>query len=109
MPPSSRGDSQTDHNSQMAAVTKKQPKKIKYGQIKNHINLHNMSTVIASALTEQEIRRDWLWLFDNVCPTLHSFDTEEEVTEFVCCKINSIIATEQESFTEGKMKHLLIY
>lgn len=58
-------------------------------------------TVIATALTEQEIRQDWQWLFDNVSPTLHSFDTEEEITEFVCCKINSIIATEQENFTEG--------
>nr|XP_049695540.1 TBC1 domain family member 9 isoform X3 [Helicoverpa armigera] len=58
--------------------------------------------VIATALTEPEIRQDWQWLFENVCPTLHSFDTEEEVTEFVCCKINSIIATEQETFTEDE-------
>ncbi|XP_038215834.1 TBC1 domain family member 9 isoform X1 [Zerene cesonia] len=58
--------------------------------------------VIATALTEQEIKQDWQWLFENVCPTLHSFDTEEEVTEFVCCKINSIIATEQDNFTEDE-------
>ncbi|XP_049866927.1 TBC1 domain family member 9 isoform X2 [Pectinophora gossypiella] len=58
--------------------------------------------VISTALTEQEIRQDWQWLIDNVSPTLHSFDTEEEVTEFVCCKINSIIATEQENFTEDE-------
>ncbi|XP_034840730.1 TBC1 domain family member 9 isoform X2 [Maniola hyperantus] len=58
--------------------------------------------VISTALTEQEIRQDWQWLFDNVSPTLHSFDTEEEITEFVCCKINSIIATEQETLTEDE-------
>ncbi|XP_045785800.1 TBC1 domain family member 9 isoform X2 [Maniola jurtina] len=58
--------------------------------------------VISTALTEQEIRQDWQWLFDNVSPTLHSFDTEEEITEFVCCKINSIIATEQENLTEDE-------
>ncbi|KAG7307154.1 hypothetical protein JYU34_007300 [Plutella xylostella] len=58
--------------------------------------------VIATALTSDEIKRDWQWLVHNVCPTLHSFDTEEEVTEFVCCKINSIIATEQENFTEDE-------
>ncbi|XP_072943418.1 TBC1 domain family member 9 [Epargyreus clarus] len=58
--------------------------------------------VIATALTEQEIRQDWRWLFENVSPTLHSFDTEEEITEFVCCKINSIIATEQENLTEDE-------
>ncbi|CAB3241981.1 unnamed protein product [Arctia plantaginis] len=56
--------------------------------------------VIATAVTEPEIRQDWLWLFENICPTLHLFDTEEEVTAFVCCKINSIIATEQENLTE---------
>lgn len=66
----------------------------------NYKNIINI-LVIATALTEQEIRQDWLWLFENVSPTLHSFDTEEEITEFVCCKINSLIATEQESFTEG--------
>lgn len=60
-------------------------------------------SVIATALTEAEIRQDWQWLFENVCPTLHSFDTEDEVTEFVCCKINSVIATEQDNFTEGKI------
>ncbi|KAL4714146.1 hypothetical protein ACJJTC_008500 [Scirpophaga incertulas] len=58
--------------------------------------------VIATALTETEIRQDWQWLFENVCPTLHSFDTEEDVTDFVCCKINSVIATEQENFTEDE-------
>ncbi|CAH2074312.1 unnamed protein product, partial [Iphiclides podalirius] len=58
--------------------------------------------VIATALTEQEIRQDWQWLFDNVSPTLHSFDSEEEITEFVCCKINSILATEQEHLTEDE-------
>lgn len=65
------------------------------------IKVNSFAAVISSALTEPEIRRDWQWLLDNVCPTLHSFDTEEEVTEFVCCKINSIIATEQENYMEG--------
>lgn len=68
--------------------------------------MFSLSSVIATALTEQEIRRDWQWLFDNVCPTLHSFDTEEEVTEFVCCKINSIIASEEETLTEGSFIYL---
>ncbi|XP_059050119.1 TBC1 domain family member 9 [Achroia grisella] len=58
--------------------------------------------VIATALSEKEIRQDWQWLADHVSATLHSFDKEEDVTEFVCCKINSIIATEQENFTEDE-------
>lgn len=64
--------------------------------------------VIATALTENEIRQDWQWLFENVCPTLHSFDKEEEVTEFVCCKINSIIATKQDNITEGISLHYVL-
>lgn len=56
-------------------------------RIKFHKILHTIS-VIATALTEQEIRQDWEWLLENVCSTLHSFDTDEERTEFVCCKIN---------------------
>ncbi|XP_052750576.1 TBC1 domain family member 9 isoform X2 [Galleria mellonella] len=58
--------------------------------------------VIATALSEQEIRQDWQWLADNVSATLYSFDREEDITEFVCCKINSIIATEQENFVEDE-------
>lgn len=60
-------------------------------------------------MTLAEIETDWNWLFDNVLPTLHSFDTEDEVTEFVCCKIKSIIATEQDSITEGNAATKFIY
>ncbi|XP_041977166.1 TBC1 domain family member 9 isoform X2 [Aricia agestis] len=58
--------------------------------------------VISEALTEQEIKQDWQWLLDNVCATLHSFDSDDERTDFVCCKINSIIATEEENLTEDE-------
>lgn len=54
--------------------------------------------VIASALTESEIKQNWQWLVDNICPTLHSFETEDEITDFVCCKINSIIAADAQEF-----------
>lgn len=65
------------------------------------IHFVNIFTVIATALTEHEIRQDWQWLFDNVCSILHSFDNEDEITEFVCCKINSLIATKQDTYIEG--------
>lgn len=37
--------------------------------------------------------------------TLTSFDTEEEITEFVCCKIQSIIANNVPDcqFADGKL------
>ncbi|KAF7989163.1 hypothetical protein HCN44_007473 [Aphidius gifuensis] len=47
---------------------------------------------ISCSLTHDEILKDWEWLHKNLIDTLNSFDTEEEITEFVCCKIQSIIA-----------------
>ncbi|XP_014472834.1 PREDICTED: TBC1 domain family member 9 isoform X4 [Dinoponera quadriceps] len=47
---------------------------------------------VACSLTHEEILLDWEWLHSNLMTTLTSFDTEEEITEFVCCKIQSIIA-----------------
>ncbi|XP_076233513.1 TBC1 domain family member 8/9 isoform X2 [Calliopsis andreniformis] len=47
---------------------------------------------VACSLTHEEILQDWEWLHTNLMDTLTSFDTEEEITEFVCCKIQSIIA-----------------
>lgn len=52
---------------------------------------------VASSMTRQEIEKDWDWLFSNVCETLHSFDKEEDITEFVIKKIESVIATTQEN------------
>ncbi|XP_066998326.2 TBC1 domain family member 9 isoform X2 [Anabrus simplex] len=48
--------------------------------------------LIACSLTFSEILKDWDWLERNLADTLNSFDTEEDVTEFVCCKIQSVIA-----------------
>lgn len=48
-------------------------------------------------MTRQEIEKDWDWLFSNVSETLHSFDREEDITEFVIKKIESVMATNQES------------
>ncbi|XP_057668681.1 TBC1 domain family member 9 isoform X2 [Diorhabda carinulata] len=50
---------------------------------------------LACAMTKQEIIDDWEWLFTHVSETLHSFDNEEDITDFVICKIESVIATRQ--------------
>ncbi|KAL2731408.1 TBC1 domain family member 9-like isoform X2 [Vespula squamosa] len=47
---------------------------------------------ISCSLTHEEILQDWEWLHSNLMDTLQSFDTEEDITEFVCCKIQSVIA-----------------
>ncbi|ERL84216.1 hypothetical protein D910_09853 [Dendroctonus ponderosae] len=47
-------------------------------------------------MTKYEILKDWEWLFENVCETLHSFDNEDDITDFVNCKIEAVIAVNQE-------------
>lgn len=57
-------------------------------------------------MTKQEILADWEWLFNNVSETLYSFDNEDDITEFVTCKIESVIATRlDKADVEGK-EHL---
>lgn len=53
-------------------------------------------------MTRKEILDDWDWIFSNVCGTLHSFDNEEDITDFVICKVESVIATRQEVEVDGK-------
>jgi len=48
--------------------------------------------VIACSLTFAEIEKDWEWLQRNLSDTLNSFDSEGDITDFVCCKIQSVIA-----------------
>lgn len=54
-------------------------------------------------MTKDDILKDWEWLFNNVSETLHCFDNEDEITDFVTCKIESVIATRQEVDVEGKI------
>ncbi|XP_066146218.1 TBC1 domain family member 9 isoform X1 [Euwallacea fornicatus] len=58
--------------------------------------------LVACGMTKHEIVHDWEWLFTNVCETLHAFENEEDITEFVTCKIESVIAANQEQEVEDK-------
>jgi len=52
--------------------------------------------VVSSSNTLREVKNDWQWLNENLLPRLHvlSFSSsDEDVTEFVLCKINSLLAT----------------
>lgn len=53
-----------------------------------------VSYIIACSLNREEIVKDWLWLEANLIPTLDAFDSEDEIADFVKCKIESIIAQE---------------
>ncbi|XP_046398437.1 TBC1 domain family member 9B [Ischnura elegans] len=48
--------------------------------------------VVSNCLTYDEVKRDWNWLESHVSPTLDSLETAEEATDFVLCKINSLLA-----------------
>lgn len=67
-------------------------------------------TEVACSLTHDEILHDWEWLHANLMDTLTSFDTEEEITEFVCCKVQSIIANSAPDcqFADGKTLIIII-
>lgn len=60
-------------------------------------------SVVACAMTRKEILEDWEWIFSNICETLHSFDNEEDITDFVTCKVESVIATRHEVEVDGKI------
>lgn len=66
---------------------------------------------IACALTESDILKDWEWLENNL--DLKKFENENDVTDFVCCKIKSLVATNasetpdeenSESFKDASIK-----
>lgn len=71
---------------------------------------------ISCALTESDILKDWEWLENNL--NLKIFENEEDVTEFVCCKIKSLVATNKsdtieeensESFKDASIKFYRLF
>lgn len=42
-------------------------------------------------MTESDILKDWEWLENNLDLTI--FENDEDIIDFVCCKIKSLIAT----------------
>lgn len=66
--------------------------------------------MIACSVTYDEIERDWEWLQKNLSDSLNSIDNEDDVTEFVCCKIQSVIAnTVPDNALEGNFIKLSKY
>lgn len=63
--------------------------------------------MIATSLTYTGIVEDWEWIEKNISYILNSFDNEEDITDFVNCKINSVIAITGMPVTEGMDNFLL--
>ncbi|KAG0424894.1 hypothetical protein HPB47_027901, partial [Ixodes persulcatus] len=60
-----------------------------------------VSYVVATSLFREEIFKNWEWIENNLLDTLGSFDTEDEATDFVCCKIESLAAQREMSFLDA--------
>ncbi|XP_041466902.1 TBC1 domain family member 9B-like [Lytechinus variegatus] len=58
---------------------------------------------IATALHKKDIIKHWEWIEQNLMVTLDNFEADDDVTEFVKCKIESLVANvETSSPTETK-------
>ncbi|XP_038052661.1 TBC1 domain family member 9-like isoform X2 [Patiria miniata] len=51
-----------------------------------------VSYTVATAVHKRDIFVHWEWLEQNLIETLGTFDAEEDITEFVKCKIESLVA-----------------
>ncbi|KAK7490764.1 hypothetical protein BaRGS_00017993 [Batillaria attramentaria] len=54
-----------------------------------------VSYTVSVASNKREINKDWEWLEQNVLQTLAAFESEDDVTEFVKCKIESLLANKE--------------
>ncbi|XP_054160913.1 TBC1 domain family member 9-like [Oppia nitens] len=61
-------------------------------RILHQTNNSEVSYLVSCALKKDEIVKDWEWIEHNLMPTLQSFENEDDVTDFVRCKIESLIA-----------------
>lgn len=48
--------------------------------------------VVAVALKKEEIDEHWEWLERNLMSILATFDKDEDITDFVRCKVESLVA-----------------
>lgn len=67
-------------------------------------------------MTEADILKDWEWLENNL--NLKNFENEEDITDFVCCKIQSLVVTNisetpdeenSESFNDASIKFYRLF
>lgn len=54
-----------------------------------------ISYLIACAITGAEIYENWKWLEKHLLETLSCFESDDEITDFVKCKIESLVANVQ--------------
>ncbi|OWF50762.1 TBC1 domain family member 9-like [Mizuhopecten yessoensis] len=57
-------------------------------------NGSDVSYTVAVANNKKEIHKDWEWLEQHLMETLGAFESNEDSTEFIRCKIESLLANE---------------
>ncbi|KAJ8049699.1 TBC1 domain family member 9 [Holothuria leucospilota] len=62
----------------------------------------DISYALATSMHKREIIRHWEWLEQNLMETLGNFDSDSDITEFVKCKIESLVANTES--TEEQLK-----
>ncbi|XP_033118031.1 TBC1 domain family member 9-like isoform X3 [Anneissia japonica] len=51
-----------------------------------------VSYTVAAAMNKRDIQEQWEWLEQNIMVTLGAFDADDDVTNYVKCKIESLVA-----------------
>ncbi|XP_071477877.1 TBC1 domain family member 9-like [Diadema antillarum] len=57
---------------------------------------------VATALHKKDILKNWEWIEQNLMQTLDHFEAEDDITEFVKCKIESLVANVETAVAESK-------
>ncbi|CAL1535440.1 unnamed protein product [Lymnaea stagnalis] len=65
-----------------------------------------LSYSIAEANNKREIQQHWQWLETNVINTCAAFDNDDDVTEFIKCKIESLLANVEPSKEDEEVEDL---
>ncbi|XP_052799590.1 TBC1 domain family member 9-like isoform X2 [Mya arenaria] len=61
-----------------------------------------VSYSVSVANNKKDIIRDWEWIEANIMQTLGAFESEDQATEFVRCKIESMMANKGDSLVEDE-------
>ncbi|XP_060561507.1 TBC1 domain family member 9B-like [Ruditapes philippinarum] len=61
-----------------------------------------LSYSVSMANNKKDITKDWEWIESNLMQTLGAFETDDEATEFVKCKIESMVANKVDPIKEDE-------
>lgn len=59
-----------------------------------------LNLVIAVSSKSEDILKDWEWIETNLMPTLVNFDNEKDTTNFIRCKIESLVQVVTDQISE---------